>query len=312
MTPRVNPIGISSHLDLLSQSDVVRQLDLMQAAGVYWIRLEFKWNALEPSLGTWNFGNYDFIVSNILSRGMSIMGLLAQYQVPSWYSTPQNRPPAPADYANWISQVASRYASQISLWELGNEPNESLFWYPSPNATAYTALLQAGYNAIKAVNPSSKVISAGLSQNSPGAFLESMYSADAKGYFDYLGMHPYNQPNAPDFRVLDGMLGHMSNHGDNKQIIITEVGWPTYSGSSGVSEANQATYIGQVYQMIMHGNYQYIPIACIYDFLDDGTDPNNAEDHFGLLRTDYSQKPAYSTMQTERADYNANFTPINP
>ncbi len=309
---RVNPIGISSHLDLLPQSDVTRQLDLMQAAGINWIRLEFKWNKLEPTSGTWDFSNYDFIVSGILSRGMSIIGLLAQYDVPSWYWTPENKPPTPADYATWISQVASRYAGQISLWECGNEPNESLFWYPSPDATAYTALLQAGYNAIKAIDPSSKVISAGLSQNSPGTFLESMYSAGVKGYFDYLGFHPYSQPNPPDFTRLDGLLGHMSNHGDNKTIMVTEVGWPTSTSSSGVTEANQAAYIGQVYQMIMHGNYQYVPIACIYDFLNDGTDPANDEGNFGLLRTDYSQKPSYSTMQTERADYNANFTPINP
>lgn len=309
---RVNPIGISSHLDLLSQSDVVKQLDLMQSAGINWVRLEFKWNKLEATQGTWDFSTYDFIVSDIISRGMQIIGLLAQYDVPSWYGTPQNKPPLPQDYANWISQVVSRYASQISLWELGNEPNESLFWYPSPDPASYTTLLQDGYTAIKAISSSSKVISAGLSQNSPSSFLTSMYSSGARGYFDYFGYHPYTQPNPPNFGILDTLRSIMANNGDDKQVVVTEVGWPTSTSSSGVSEANQAAYISQVYQKIMYGNYSYVPIACIYDFLNDGTDPTNDENNFGLLRTDYTQKPAYSTMQTERADYNANFTPINP
>jgi exo-beta-1,3-glucanase (GH17 family) len=140
-----------------------------------------------------------------------------------------------------------------------------------------------------------------------------MYASGAQGYMDYVGMHPYNQPNPPNFGILDTLQSIMANNGDsNKQIMVTEVGWPTSTSSSGVTEANQAAYIGQVYQGIMHGNYDYVALACVYDFLDDGTDKTNDEDNFGLLRTDYSQKPAYSTMQTERNDYNANFTPINP
>jgi hypothetical protein len=320
MASRINPIGISSHLERLPPSDVTRQLDLMQSAGIQWIRQEFSWNILEPSSGTWNFSNYDFIVSQIVSRGMQIIGLLAQYNTPAWYrgSNPSNQPPPPNDYVNWISQVVSRYSGQITLWEIGNEPNQNQSWYPVSDPVAYTALLQFGYNAIKTIDPITKVISAGLSQNNSQTFLQSMYTAGAKGYFDYFGYHPYIQPNGPNdhgvanFSILGILQGIMNANGDNKQIMVTEVGWPTYTGSNGISEANQALYIGQVYQDIMHGNYQYIPIACIYDFLDDGTDANNPEDHFGLLRPDYSQKPSYSSMQSARADYNANFTPINP
>lgn len=313
MTPRINPIGISAHLEGLSQSDANKQLDLIQQAGINWIRLEFHWNTIEPIQGTWNFSKYDFLVSGILSRGMQIIGLLTQYHVPAWYGTPNNKPPLPQDYAAWVSSVASRYAGQIPLYEVGNEPNSNGNWYPSASASAYAALLKAAYPAIKSADPNAKVISAGLSQNNPTGFLTQMYASGAQGYFDYFGFHPYSQPSPPSFGILDNLRSIMANNGDeNKKIMVTEVGWPTYSGSSGVTEANQAAYINQVYQMIMHGNYDYVPIACIYDFLDDGTDPNNQEHHFGLLRTDYSQKPAYSAMIAARNDYNASFTPINP
>lgn len=312
---RVNPVGISSHLGGLSTADLNKQLDLMQSAGINWVRFDMLWNTVEPTQSGLDFSKYDPIVSGIRSRGMQVIGLLSQYWSPAWYrgSNPWNQPPAPQDYAMFAQTVANHYAGQIKLWEAGNEPNQDGFWYPQADATAYTALLKAAYPAIKAVDPNAKVISAGLSQASPISFLTQMYASGAKGYFDYLGMHPYTQPSPPSFGVLDSLRSVMANNGDgNKQIMVTEVGWPTYSGSSGVTEANQATYINQVYQMIINGNYDYVPIACLYDFLDDGTDPNNAEDNFGLLRSDYSQKPAYGTIQAVRNDYNANFKPINP
>jgi arabinogalactan endo-1,4-beta-galactosidase len=321
MTPRINPIGISAHLEGLSQTDATKQLDLMQQAGINWIRLEFHWNNIEPTQGTWGFSKYDYLVSGILSRGMQIIGLLSQYHVPTWYGTPSNKPPLPQDYAAWISSVASRYAGQIPLYEIGNEPNSNGNWYPQASASAYTALLQAAYPAIKSADNNAKIISGGLSPSgaiTPENFLTQMYASGVQGYMDYIGYHPYSWPASPDFTQWPPTFSELANlknimtaNGDgNKQIMATEVGWPTYPG--GDTEANQATYIGRVYQKIMHEGYQYVAIACIYDFLDDGTDANNPEDHFGLLRTDYSQKPSYSSMQSARADYNANFTPINP
>jgi hypothetical protein len=97
---------------------------------------------------------------------------------------------------------------------------------------------------------------------------------------------------------------------DNKQIIATEVGWPTFSGS--VDEQTQAAYINRVYQKIEYEGYRCVPIACIYDFVNDGTDTANAEDDFGLLRFNYTQEPSYATMSAVRRDYNTHFTPTNP
>lgn len=289
----------------------------MQQVGIHWVRLEIKWHLIEPASGAWDFSIYDFLVPAILSRGMQIIGLLSQYSVPSWYGTPSNRPPIPADYAAWISAVATQYKGRITFYEVGNEPNGVSFWYPTPDASAYTALLQAAYPSLKTVDTTIQVISAGLSPIAntigPTTFLTSMYAAGAQGYMDYVGYHPYSWPHGPDytgsgttFSLLANIQSIMASNGDgNKQIIATEVGWPTYSG--GVSEAIQAQYIQRVYQKILYEDYRYVAIACIYDFVDDGTDPINSEDHFGLLRTDYSQKPSYATMQMMANEYNVSF-----
>jgi len=320
--PRINPIGISSHLEGLSQSDANKQLNLMQAAGIHWVRQEFHWNTIEPSLGTWNFSTYDFIVNAILSRGMQIIGLLTQYHVPAWYGTPSNQPPLPADYAAWISVVAARYKGQIPLYEIGNEQNSNGNWYPSASASAYTSLMQAGYAAIKSASPYAKVMSGGMSPTgaiSPETFLTQMYANGAKNYMDYVGYHPYSWPASPDFtsfppsfNELDNLKSIMNSNGDgNKRIIVSEVGWPTHTGSGSTTEANQAIYTGRVYTKIMHESYQYVLIACIYDLVDDGTDTTDPEQNFGLLHTDYTQKAAYATIQSVASDYSTNFFPVS-
>ena len=60
------------------------------------------------------------------------------------------------------------------------------------------ALLQAAYPAIKLVQPDSTVLAAGLSPavgvDAPPNFVNDMYIAGAKGYFDAIAMHPYVYP----------------------------------------------------------------------------------------------------------------------
>ena len=100
------------------------------------------------------------------------------------------------------------------------------------------------------------------------------------------------------------------SYGDNKPIMATEVGWPTFS--EGVTESQQADYINRVYQKIMFEDYQYVPVACIYDFINDGTNVSDAEDNFGVIRADYSLKPSFSTLQEVRQKYDFSFSSINP
>ncbi len=160
------------------------------------------------------------------------------------------------------------------------------------------------------------MLTAGLANVTPDAYLSSMYGDGAKGYFDYLAFHPYSWPNSPEatggFNELVNMNQVLINNSDAKKIIVTEVGWPSTIASGGVDEATQASYIQQVFQDIEYEEFTNVPIACIYDFLDDGTDQTNPENNFGLLRADYSQKPSFATVQSVRSDYNAHFIPINP
>lgn len=321
---RVNPMGIAPHLEGLSTTDADTQLNLMQAAGIHWVRQEFTWSALQPTSTTWNFATYDYIVAGIQSRGMQMIGMFSQYTVPDWYrgTNPANQPATPAAFANYIQTVVTHFNGKIPLYEVGNEPNGNGFWYPAADATAYAAMLKAAYPAIKSADSAAKVISGGLAASSGSSssetFLSTMYSSGVRGYMDYVGYHPYCWPASPDFTnsvpvfgELANIRGVMADNGDqNKQIIVTELGWPTYS--SGVTEAQQASYIQRTYQKILYENFQYVAIACIYDLVDDGTSTTDPEQNFGLLHTDKSVKAAYGIMLSTSIDYANHFTAIQP
>jgi arabinogalactan endo-1,4-beta-galactosidase len=318
---RVNPVCISSHLNELSNNDIVRQLDLMQQAGINWTRFDFVWNEMEFAQGTWDFTKYDYIVNSAQSRGMQVIALLVQWGMPDYllqgrdYMTPITA----TDFVTFSNAVASHFIGRIKLYEVGNEPNLAMFWPPSPDVVAYTELLKSGYTTLKSVDSNVKVISAGLAPVGDWqGFIHGMYYFGGKDYFDYLGYHPYSWPNSPDstsspaFGDLSTVKDIENFYGDNKLIMATEVGWPSTTASGGVTEATQATYIDRVFKKIMVEGYQYVQLACIYDFKNDGTSTTNPEHNFGILRYNYTKKPSFNTMLTNRNYFNSHFTQVNP
>lgn len=192
-----------------------------------------------------------FTKKDLQSRGINIMVLLVDPRG----SSPGVRPPA--DYDAWVADIAKlvRANRDVKYWEVWNEPNEILFWYPTPNAAAYVTLLKKAYVAIKAANPDAVVISAGLSGiNPPRQYLRDMYATGAAGWFDILALHPYHQPNSPDTFLADYlkfMKNIMESYGDlETPIWITELGWPTDPAQFGaVSVDQQGQFLTRTFQI---------------------------------------------------------------
>ncbi|MFI8303073.1 endo-1,4-beta-xylanase [Streptomyces sp. NPDC085927] len=83
---------------------------------------EMKWDALEPSRGSFSFGNADRIVNHARGRGMAVRGhtLVWHSQLPGWVSglgTADLR----SAMNNHITQVMTHYRGQIHSWDVVNE-----------------------------------------------------------------------------------------------------------------------------------------------------------------------------------------------
>jgi polysaccharide biosynthesis protein PslG len=313
------PIGIAEP-DLIAHAASVQasQLAQMKAIGITSIRLDADWSAAQPTgASTFNWVPLDRVVKSVLAAGMTLDLIIDG--CPAWAAAAGTSgdvapPPAsPAQYAAFAAKVAARYAPQgVTMFEIWNEPNNAGFWSPKPNPAAYTADLKAAYAAIKHVDRSALVISAGLAPESNDGtnvnavtFLQDMYAHGAKGSFDAVGDHPYSYPALPDtYESWSGWSGMnqtspsirsvMTSHGDGgKQIWITEAGAPT-GGPDGVSQAAQATDLSQAIANTKSASW--IGGLYLYSWQDEGTDPANDEDWFGVVTVTGAHKASYQAV----------------
>lgn len=308
-----SPFGMAGHpmWGDRSNSDIDRELDAMATAGARWIRFDIGWLNFESARGQYEsyfFNKLDYIVGAARRRGIEPQ--VAVFGTPKWANGGAGMyvpPTSDADFANFMAKMASTYQGRIKYWEIWNEPNLKDFWQPQPDAARYVRLLKAAYVAIKRANPDALVISAGLS-NCQKEYLEQMYAAGVRGYFDLLGLHPYTANRSPYYEYHDydarwnfagilDMRAVMEANGDaDKHIWISETGWQTSTaGDWPVTEEQQARYLTETYERVLN-EFPYVDAVMIYDVRDDGTNPASPEDNFGLLHRDFTPKPAYNAF----------------
>jgi hypothetical protein len=276
------------------------------ATGARYLRIDVDWSAIEQQPGVQDWSVVDRIVDGAHACGLDVIGLLAY--TPGWARSPgtsEHSPPTdPSTFASFARAAVERYAPRgVKTWEVWNEPNLTFFWAPKPDPAGYTALLGPAYDAIKAVDPSSTVISGGLApaENQsrqeamkPLTFLDGMYRAGASGKFDAVGYHPYTYPAMPlddpgdgaFVKVTPQLHNTMTKHGDrNKQIWGTEMGAPTVTGTS-------TRFVAEYLTKAFKGwnRWSFTGPLIWYGYLDAGTNPTDPEDNFGLVRADFIPK----------------------
>jgi polysaccharide biosynthesis protein PslG len=290
--------GQGASMQWISPEDINRTLDAVSKTSASWLRVLVDWSRIEPVRGQYDWSHLDDVVNAAGVRHLEVLGVIAY--TPDWARAPDTyftAPPVnPADYAAFAAEVARRYADRVSSWELWNEPNLPLFFGFTPhNAAPYTELLKAAYPAIKAVQPRSTVVAAGLSRligdESPPAFLAQMYAAGAKGYFDAAAAHPYVSPDGLAADPENGwsdvgrMNAVMVANGDGaKKIWMTEIGAPTSDSVEGVSQQEQARQIVDVLAAAAATGYS--GPAFIYSIRDvDTANRGDREFNYGALLT---------------------------
>lgn len=318
-------LGIAdSNLYNLSQADINKTLDELQALGVRDIRIAVPWVYVQaggPSSYDW--AKLDYVVNAAADRDMGILGVISA--TPLWAGAPLNGHPNNSVYAGFASAVATRYAGKIDSYEIWNEPNGKNFWDPV-SASAYTELLKAAYPAIKAADPNARVIGGvlgavstipGLSQ-SPITFVKQMYDSGAHGYFDALSYHPYHYTTpfsmgdvaeAP-INQMAAIRAMMIANGDaDAKVWATEYGLPT----SSVSQTQQAAFIHDF--VASWQNVDGAGPIFIYTTRDTNTGGFDDEENFGLFQTNWTKKEAADTVAgliTDLADGSAEPFDVTP
>jgi hypothetical protein len=126
----------------------------------------------------------------------------------------------------------------------------------------YVQLLQAVYPAVKAADPAA-LVAGGATANVDTTWIQNMYLAGARGYFDVMAVHSFPDTaypvDAPDNGATD-RLSHVStlrslmlNYTDDKPIWITALGWSTFD----ISASDQAKRLTSTYTLLRN-EYPYV------------------------------------------------------
>lgn len=303
-----------SSLYYMDETDLKTAMQDLQSLGVTQIRVYLPWRAVEPTDGTYNWTQADQLLDTAASYGIAIDAAITG--TPGWATQygsglANGAPTSDADYAAFVSAVASRYGAaandgvaKIDAYEIWNEPNGVNGWFPAPDAAAYTALLKAAYTAIKAADPTAEVIGgvlgAGITLGSltvnPVTFLTQMYADGAAGFFDALAFHPYSTSlfsagatvaNSA-LQQLEALRALMNANGDALKLIwATEYGEP----STAAGEANQAAFIQDF--LTTWATLAGVGPSFLFSLIDSDYSGGS----YGIFNTDWSPKEAVAVIK---------------
>lgn len=304
-----------------SDTELERDLDLVEGTGVRWIRFDFEWWSAEPEPGRFDWSQIDRVVREARERDLQVLGTLGY--TPEWArpagAVDDKVPPEDPDrFGAFVAEAVRRYAPQgVRHWEVWNEPNIVQFWKPLPDPEAYAELLLTASAAIRAEDPDATVVSAGLAPAadrpdgkylSPRTFLDRVYAAGAGGAFDAVGMHPYAFPYGVEkvaewnqFQTMPDTYQVMVRHGDaSKKIWATEFGAPTGTAEAAVTATAQVEMIRSAWTKWTR--WPFTGPIFWYSLRDVGTNESDVEENFGLVHRDFSPKPGLEAFRDVMAE----------
>lgn len=259
----------------------------------------FRYDWVGPGTET----KYAQVVDQLAAGGIQTVALITGISTTSFQTTCQN----------FATTMIPHGVTVYELWNEQNRPANGMV-----NAADYTnRVLIPGYIGLKAaataLGTPITVLMGGLSPgggaNDPRTWVQGIYAAGGKAYFDAANVHPYTCPNVPTtpgdtnaFLQVQAIRDTMVANGDGGKLIwATELGWPT-AGTDGrqVSEATQAS-MATAFVSDWVSYYGQFAGPVLWYSLRDNASQADSEAHFGVQRSDLSHKPAWATIQTAYA-----------
>lgn len=213
---------------------VKRTLEMIAAAGMHWVRVQFPWEDIElERKGNFRdrrhggdadaWAKYDYMVEQAERNGLELIVRLDR--PPDWarqrfLQTPEVQaalaagrivtgpPDNPRDFADFAATVAERYRGRLRFFQIWNEPNLPGEWnYHTQNPAELVALLRLAREQIKAVNPEAVIVFPALSPTDGRGdgvndldYLQGVYDAGGRGTFDIMSAQLYGLGQPPTER----------------------------------------------------------------------------------------------------------------
>jgi hypothetical protein len=133
-------------------------------------------------------------------------------------------------------------------------------------------------------------------------------------YLDEGNLHPYPSAKPPS-KIFPEQTDLAREVSDEKPIVFTESGYHNalndHHDQPAVSENAAAKYISRLF---LEDFARGIPRTYLYEFLDEAPDSGLADNqmHWGLIRADGTEKPAFAAIKRLIEELNDNAAPVQP
>ncbi len=301
-------------------------LGQMAAHHIGVLRGAIRWDGVETAPGIYQWGQVDGFVTVLAQHHITFFpGLIG---APQWLSTAPDSgaqqgyypPKNPQQFGQFAALCVERYGPNgsfwranpavpyypVRAWQIWNEPNLVENWEPAPDLQGYVNLLRAAYSAIKQVDTSATVVTAGMPFYTPaaeGQTLAQMYRDGAGGHFDVLAIHPYSATLSLAIQRVWAARRVMNHFGNaRKPIWITEFGWAGGNPDAFLTNpAKQRTQILRFFTWVGKNRARTrLGLVVWYGWVDLSVqaDPSYWGYHLGMFTAGFTPKPALSAMSS--------------
>jgi len=320
-------VGVTGSVVWLESEEQLDYLRRARETGLSWVREDFHWGAFEPQPGVWNWKVGDRLMRNAAITGVDVLASVAYSAEwaaagPTIYHPPKD----PAAYADFCRRLVERYGPGGAFWrantglsprplrafEIWNEPWTSFFWRPQPDPAAYARLLRAAAGAIRAADPSVKILASAdvfqmrtdTTQSLDWFRLLLQVDRDLfRNLVDVYSVHLYTQTRSPDdlsvpqrWRFDRALITRdlAAAAGASHPLWITEFGWTTNASHPDfVSEATQARYVQRALERAVVEWRGLVEQSFLYHW---GRPETDHVGGYGAFRADGSAKPLLGAL----------------
>jgi len=292
-------VGVCAH-ELHKGDPSGRAYAMMRDAGITSVRTDAHWAYVERRPGQLKIEPH----WHRYLKATAAQGLSTQLILNSHYGGGEKprTEPVRAAFNRYVEFITEELKGQVAYYEIWNEwdvedPRDPEF------TQDYARLIADASGIIRQRAPNAKVLAGAVTtQGIESGFALRLLENGLMQSVDGLSLHPYVhcrgwRRNTPEAWIewmteVDKDLTRAA--GRPVPLYLTEMAWPSHQGACGIDETLQAAYLARSF--FLAKTLPSIKGMWWYDFRNDGTDKTEREHNFGLVRQDFTLKPAYLVL----------------
>ena len=310
-------VGVGTHI-AGGDRQLKESLSVIKQVGATAVRDDIQWEAIEKVRGQLEMpAALDTFVDEALKAGVQPLVIL-DYGNKFYDGGKKPRSPEAIEaFCRYAEFVVQHYKGRVKLYEVWNEWDlniggaetrdsaPELYALLMQSADDYANLVKAVYPRMKAVDPSIVVLGTGAptAAGVRNGWLDRVLAQNTLPFMDAVSVHTYafsetGRTRGPEAWAewMEQLETDLQKYHEQRPVpfYITETGWPTQVDRVGTSPDVAATYLARMY--LLARTMPFLKGIWWYDFQDDGWKASEVEHNFGLVRPDFTPKPAYFVL----------------